>query len=132
MDSFQLSLFLHSSKGKRLDSVAQLVEQYTFNVWALGSSPSGITKLRRKSGLFLCEDAKQARLIERMSVKKAKATHRVAFRGFGLDQCGGKSAERSGADNPKKFSTPYPMLFQYQQLNHPHALLQHLVLLKSW
>ncbi len=26
------------------DSVAQLVEQYTFNVWALGSSPSGITK----------------------------------------------------------------------------------------
>jgi hypothetical protein len=24
------------------------------------------------------------------------------------------------------------MLFQYQQLNHPHALLQHLVLLKSW
>ena len=27
------------------DSVAQLVEQYTFNVWALGSSPSGITNL---------------------------------------------------------------------------------------
>ncbi len=26
------------------DSVAQLVEQYTFNVWVLGSSPSGITK----------------------------------------------------------------------------------------
>ena len=26
------------------DSVAQLVEQYTFNVWALGSSPSGITE----------------------------------------------------------------------------------------
>ena len=26
------------------DSVAQLVEQYTFNVWALGSSPSRITK----------------------------------------------------------------------------------------
>ena len=25
------------------DLVAQLVEQYTFNVWALGSSPSGIT-----------------------------------------------------------------------------------------
>gem|GEM_PF-6237921 len=31
-----------SKKGK--DSVAQLVEQYTFNVWVLGSSPSGITK----------------------------------------------------------------------------------------
>ena len=35
-----------------VDSVAQLVEQYTFNVWVLGSSPSGITKLRRNSGLF--------------------------------------------------------------------------------
>ncbi len=30
---------------KRVDSVAQLVEQYTFNVWVLGSSPSGITKV---------------------------------------------------------------------------------------
>jgi hypothetical protein len=29
---------------KKHDSVAQLVEQYTFNVWVLGSSPSGITK----------------------------------------------------------------------------------------
>jgi hypothetical protein len=28
---------------ERKDSVAQLVEQYTFNVWVLGSSPSGIT-----------------------------------------------------------------------------------------
>jgi hypothetical protein len=105
LDSFQLSLFLHSSKGKRSDSVAQLVEQYTFNVWALGSSPSGITKLRRKSGLFLCKDAKQARLIERMSVKKAKATHRVALRGFGLAQFVGKSAEHRGADNPKSLGT---------------------------
>ena len=35
-----------------LDSVAQLVEQYTFNVWVLGSSPSGITKLPEKSGGF--------------------------------------------------------------------------------
>jgi hypothetical protein len=25
------------------DSLAQLVEQYTFNVWVLGSSPRGIT-----------------------------------------------------------------------------------------
>ena len=25
------------------DSVAQLAEQYTFNVWVLGPSPSGIT-----------------------------------------------------------------------------------------
>ena len=29
---------------KQHDSVAQLVEQYTFNVWVLGSNPSGITK----------------------------------------------------------------------------------------
>ena len=25
------------------DSVAQLVEQYTFNVWVLGSNPSRVT-----------------------------------------------------------------------------------------
>ncbi len=31
------------SKNKKADLVAQLVEQYTFNVWALGSSPSQIT-----------------------------------------------------------------------------------------
>ena len=36
------------------DSVAQLVEQYTFNVWALGSSPSGITKsFRDAKALFI-------------------------------------------------------------------------------
>ena len=38
--------------GHPSDSVAQLVEQYTFNVWALGSSPSGITKLHDKSWSF--------------------------------------------------------------------------------
>ena len=26
------------------DLVAQLVEQYTFNVWVLGSNPSGVTE----------------------------------------------------------------------------------------
>ena len=67
------------------DLVAQLVEQYTFNVWVLGSSPSGITKLRRKSGLFLCEAAKQACSRKQARNKKAKATHRVALRSFGLD-----------------------------------------------
>ena len=92
--------FCTPQKGKRSDSVAQLVEQYTFNVWVLGSSPSGITKLRRKSGLFLCKDAKQACLIERMSMKKATSTRSVLGQGFGLDQFGGKSAERSEADNP--------------------------------
>jgi hypothetical protein len=30
-----------------VDLVAQLVEQYTFNVWALGSSPSGITETQK-------------------------------------------------------------------------------------
>ena len=30
------------------DSVAQLVEQYTFNVWVLGSNPSGITGAKPK------------------------------------------------------------------------------------
>jgi hypothetical protein len=37
------------------DSVAQLVEQYTFNVWVLGSSPNGITSKNEslaKAGLF--------------------------------------------------------------------------------
>ena len=28
------------------DSVAQLVEQYTFNVWVLGSNPSRVTNKR--------------------------------------------------------------------------------------
>lgn len=48
--SFCLIFALPSKKGtqKSVDSVAQLVEQYTFNVWALGSSPSGITKSKRK------------------------------------------------------------------------------------
>ena len=33
---------------KRNELVAQLVEQYTFNVWALGSSPSQFTKSIKK------------------------------------------------------------------------------------
>ena len=39
-------LFLRSQKSCAFfvaDCVAQLVEQYTFNVWVLGSSPSAIT-----------------------------------------------------------------------------------------
>jgi site-specific recombinase XerD len=40
------------------DSVAQLVEQYTFNVWVLGSSPSGITKSLSFERLFLIEEEK--------------------------------------------------------------------------
>ncbi len=37
---------IHGNNRKiveKVDSVAQLVEQYTFNVWVLGSNPSGIT-----------------------------------------------------------------------------------------
>ena len=40
-----------SENGNEL--VAQLVEQYTFNVWVLGSSPSQFTKPLNKR-LFLC------------------------------------------------------------------------------
>ena len=36
------------------DSVAQLVEQYTFNVRVLGSSPSGITKGSLPKGSYDC------------------------------------------------------------------------------
>ena len=35
------------------DSVAQLVEHYTFNVGVLGSNPSGITPLNQKPCKFL-------------------------------------------------------------------------------
>ena len=41
-----LRLYFCTPKKRRDDLVAQLVEQYTFNVWALGSSPSGITKVK--------------------------------------------------------------------------------------
>ena len=34
---------------RKNDSVAQLVEQYTFNVWVLGSNPSGITDAERET-----------------------------------------------------------------------------------
>jgi hypothetical protein len=39
----------------RKDSVAQLVEQYTFNVWVLGSNPSGITKFFFPKKSFYCQ-----------------------------------------------------------------------------
>ena len=40
-------VYFCTPKNKREDSVAQLVEQYTFNVWVLGSSPNGITNEMR-------------------------------------------------------------------------------------
>ena len=56
------------------DSVAQLVEQYTFNVWVLGSSPSGITKLQQKLGLLSLSGSSNAEglLSELMSGMWAK------------------------------------------------------------
>ena len=53
--------FAARSRGKSTyrayDSVAQLVEQYTFNVWVLGSNPSGITKKASlKSEAFFVSD----------------------------------------------------------------------------
>ena len=33
----------YANKDKFLEPVAQLVEQKTFNLWVLGSSPSGLT-----------------------------------------------------------------------------------------
>ncbi len=44
MGLMKIPIFANLLKERRLDLVAQLVEQYTFNVWALGSSPSQITK----------------------------------------------------------------------------------------
>jgi putative endonuclease len=49
---YDFALFLQSFK-KGNDSVAQLVEQYTFNVWVLGSSPSGITKSSKRMAFFM-------------------------------------------------------------------------------
>ncbi len=39
----------HADKRLNDESVAQLVEQYTFNVWVLGPSPSGFTLNRRNA-----------------------------------------------------------------------------------
>ena len=39
-------------RARKYDSVAQLVEQYTFNVWVLGSNPSGITETSSKGRFF--------------------------------------------------------------------------------
>ena len=36
----------------KTDSVAQLVEQYTFNVWVLGSNPSRVTKITSSEVIF--------------------------------------------------------------------------------
>ncbi len=48
---------------QRTDLVAQLVEQYTFNVWVLGSNPSRITTqreaLQQVGGLFCVVEMSQ-------------------------------------------------------------------------
>ena len=49
-------IFASRSARKIGDFVSQLVEQYTFNVWVLGTSPNGITKFesRYSSGFQRC------------------------------------------------------------------------------
>lgn len=42
-DLTETTLYLQPLKNGENDLVAQLVEQYTFNVRVLGSSPSGVT-----------------------------------------------------------------------------------------
>ena len=39
-----LGVIFRELQKKQVEIVAQLVEQYTFNVWVLGSSPNGITE----------------------------------------------------------------------------------------
>jgi hypothetical protein len=49
-------VYLRSDFNNPDDSVAQLVEHYTFNVGVLGSNPSGITarqKSHTKCGFFI-------------------------------------------------------------------------------
>ena len=45
----KINFYICTSLNKRNDSVAQLVEHYTFNVVVLGSNPSGITKSMSKT-----------------------------------------------------------------------------------
>ena len=50
----------HADKRLNDESVAQLVEQYTFNVWVLGPSPSGFTRKTGRqlsTGFFLHGDS---------------------------------------------------------------------------
>ena len=52
MESPQNGQF-HISGTKLTDSIAQLVEHYTFNVRVLGSNPSGITQARGCAGFSI-------------------------------------------------------------------------------
>jgi hypothetical protein len=58
IEDFSTFASLQTTKGSRKknnDSVAQLVEQYTFNVWVLGSNPSRVTKKSNSFGVaFFC------------------------------------------------------------------------------
>jgi PP-loop superfamily ATP-utilizing enzyme len=65
---------------KTADSVAQLVEQYTFNVWALGSNPSGITRkspLRKKRTFFVLRRLKF--ISKSLKMKKAGIAQQWTF-----------------------------------------------------
>ncbi|MFM1946893.1 MAG: hypothetical protein RL207_1176, partial [Bacteroidota bacterium] len=56
------------------DSLAQLVEQYTFNVWALGSNPRGITNKSplRKKWTFVVLIAFEIHFNKRRKQKKSR------------------------------------------------------------
>ena len=49
-----LPYFCTPFKKGIVELVAQLVEQYTFNVWALGSSPSQFTKAVSEMKQLFC------------------------------------------------------------------------------
>jgi hypothetical protein len=66
-----------------------------------------------------------------MRNKKANATRSDAFRGFGLDQFVGKSAERSEADNPiLVLNEMRREIGEVKQSRQSHTLLFNMIMLK--
>ena len=85
------------------DSVAQLVEQYTFNVWVLGSNPSGITKLTLMELIYICE---VAQLEEHPDFYRegpgfeSQRDHKTNSEGVSNKSFGAGIASRKGAGSP--------------------------------
>ena len=61
-----------------IELVAQLVEQYTFNVWALGSSPSGFTNGCLSRWPFSILDTEQDKYVQKLNTYIKE--HHIAFR----------------------------------------------------
>lgn len=86
-------------------------------------------KISDASRAFFCTDAKQACLIDRMSMKKANSTRSVLFRRFGLAQCGGKSVKCNKADNPKNLWHAFVVFFiefcgtYFNLLSYPNLMI---------